>query len=43
MISWVSVSAVLANSFAGQFLSRGGVNTEFALDKRTADEVRTPE
>ncbi|UPV76900.1 cation-translocating P-type ATPase (plasmid) [Halorussus limi] len=36
----LSVSAVLANSFAGQFLSGEGVNTEFALDKRTDDDVR---
>jgi len=36
----LSVSAVLANSFAGQLLSGEGVNTEFALDNRTDDDVR---
>ena len=36
----LSVSAVLANSFAGQLLSGEGVNTEFALDERTNDDVR---
>ncbi len=35
----LSVSAVLANSFAGQLLSGEGVNTEFALDERTDDNV----
>jgi len=35
----LSVSAVLANSFAGQLLSGEGVNTEFALDERTDGEV----
>jgi Cu+-exporting ATPase len=34
----LSVSAVLANSFAGQLLSGEGVNTEFALDERTEGE-----
>ncbi|ELZ38225.1 heavy metal translocating P-type ATPase [Halorubrum saccharovorum DSM 1137] len=34
----LSVSAVLANSFAGQLLSGEGVNTEFALDDRTDGE-----
>jgi Cu+-exporting ATPase len=36
----LSVSAVLANSFAGQLLSGEGVNTEFALDNRTDDDVK---
>jgi P-type E1-E2 ATPase len=35
----LSVSAVLANSFAGQLLSGDGVNTEFALDERTDGDV----
>jgi Cu+-exporting ATPase len=35
----LSVSAVLANSFAGQLLSGDGVNTEFALDERTNGDV----
>ena len=34
----LSVSAVLANSFAGQLLSGAGVNTEFALDEHTEGE-----
>jgi heavy metal translocating P-type ATPase len=34
----LSVSAVLANSFAGQLLSGEGVNTEFALQERTDGE-----
>ncbi|GAA0643160.1 copper-translocating P-type ATPase CopA [Salarchaeum japonicum] len=34
----LSVSAVLANSFAGQLLSGEGVNTEFALKERTDGE-----
>jgi len=34
----LSVSAVLANSFAGQLLSGEGVNTEFALDEHTEGE-----
>jgi hypothetical protein len=34
----LSVSAVLANSFAGQLLSGKGVNTEFALKERTDGE-----
>ncbi|WP_188884134.1 heavy metal translocating P-type ATPase [Halarchaeum grantii] len=34
----LSVSAVLANSFAGQLLSGEGVNTEFALEERTDGE-----
>ena len=34
----LSVSAVLANSFAGQLLSGEGVNTEFALDERADGE-----
>jgi len=34
----LSVSAVLANSFAGQLLSDEGVNTEFALKERTDGE-----
>ena len=34
----LSVSAVLANSFAGQLLSGEGVNTKFALDERTDGE-----
>ncbi|WP_256403897.1 heavy metal translocating P-type ATPase [Halorubrum salinum] len=35
----LSVSAVLANSFAGQLLSGDGVNTEFSLDERTDGDV----
>ncbi|WP_435066251.1 heavy metal translocating P-type ATPase [Halobaculum sp. EA56] len=35
----LSVSAVLANSFAGQLLSGDGVNTDFALDERTDGDV----
>ncbi|MEF8784146.1 MAG: cation-translocating P-type ATPase [Haloarculaceae archaeon] len=34
----LSVSAVLANSFAGQLLSGEGVNTEFALEESTDGE-----
>jgi len=34
----LSVSAVLANSFAGQLLSGEGVNTKFALEERTDSE-----
>ena len=33
----LSVSAVLANSFAGQLLSGEGVDTEFAVDGADAD------
>jgi Cu+-exporting ATPase len=36
----LSVSAVLANSFAGQLLSGEGVNTEFALEEGTDGDVR---
>nr|WP_241767981.1 heavy metal translocating P-type ATPase [Haloferax sp. ATB1] len=36
----LSVSAVLANSFAGQLLSGEGVNTEFALEEHTDGDVR---
>ncbi|AUV84527.1 copper-translocating P-type ATPase (plasmid) [Salinigranum rubrum] len=36
----LSVSAVLANSFAGQLLSGESVNTEFALEKGTDGDVR---
>ncbi|UPV76973.1 cation-translocating P-type ATPase (plasmid) [Halorussus limi] len=39
----LSVSAVLANSFAGQLLSGEGVNTEFALDERTDASVEMVE
>jgi heavy metal translocating P-type ATPase len=36
----LSVSAVLANSFAGQLLSGESVNTEFALEEGTDGDVR---
>ncbi|WP_435197697.1 heavy metal translocating P-type ATPase [Natronomonas sp. EA1] len=36
----LSVSAVLANSFAGQLLSGEGVNTEFALEEHTDGDMR---
>jgi Cu+-exporting ATPase len=36
----LSVSAVLANSFAGQLLAGEGVNTEFALNERTDGDVK---
>jgi Cu+-exporting ATPase len=36
----LSVSAVLANSFAGQLLSGAGVNTEFAVEEQTDGDVR---
>ena len=40
MIAMVlSVSAVLANSFGGQFLSGEGVNTEFAIEGEDSTEI----